>query len=333
MPDSVHFHDLSTGNPNSWFWDFGDGSTSINQNPTHHYVSPGTYTVTLIISDGLNYDTLTRTDLIKVDPPPLSAHFSTFPDYSAPFTVSFDNLILPPPDSCFWDYGDLQTSTTCDIPHSHTYPTVGNYWTCLTINQTGCITTFCDSIHADSSTCLADFDLYADTLPQHYIAVNRTSGTFPLNYFWEWGDGDVAFVPFPTHSYDNAGSYTICLSITDSDGCSDTYCNSYFLQKHNAIVEVTVIPPPQNTGITISSDSKTILSFPNPASNYLMIEFPPDLFSKADVKIFNSLGQLQFSSIIADPKTYLDISELTSGIYILEVRAAHKISRQKFIKE
>jgi len=51
-PLSVQFLDLSTGNPTSWLWDFGDGQSSTDQNPAHLYQMPGTYTVTLSIGTG-----------------------------------------------------------------------------------------------------------------------------------------------------------------------------------------------------------------------------------------------------------------------------------------
>ena len=44
-PFRVDFTDTSTGAPTSWFWDFGDGTTSTDQNPTHTYYTAGTYTV------------------------------------------------------------------------------------------------------------------------------------------------------------------------------------------------------------------------------------------------------------------------------------------------
>ena len=49
-PLAVQFTDSSTGRPNRWQWDFGDGSTSTLQNPLHSYTQPGVYTVSLTIS-------------------------------------------------------------------------------------------------------------------------------------------------------------------------------------------------------------------------------------------------------------------------------------------
>src|SRR5437899_303086 len=52
IPLTVAFTDLSTGDPTTWAWDFGDGGTSTLQNPTHIYSTPGDYTVTLEVSGG-----------------------------------------------------------------------------------------------------------------------------------------------------------------------------------------------------------------------------------------------------------------------------------------
>ena len=49
--ETIQFTDHSTGSPTSWAWDFGDSSTSTQQNPTHNYASAGTRTVTLKVSN------------------------------------------------------------------------------------------------------------------------------------------------------------------------------------------------------------------------------------------------------------------------------------------
>jgi PKD repeat protein len=66
-PLTVTFTDESTGNPTSWKWTFGDGDSSLLQNPVHIYQSADTYTVKLSISDGTNGFALEKKDYIKVN--------------------------------------------------------------------------------------------------------------------------------------------------------------------------------------------------------------------------------------------------------------------------
>lgn len=62
----VSFTDLSTHNPTSWTWDFGDTDTSTEQNPTHIYLNVGTYTVTLLVKNDAGQSIVTKTDYITV---------------------------------------------------------------------------------------------------------------------------------------------------------------------------------------------------------------------------------------------------------------------------
>ena len=65
----IQFTDFSSNGPTSWLWNFGDGSTSTLQNPTHAYQNDGIYTVKLYASNSFGTDTLTRTSYIDVDMP------------------------------------------------------------------------------------------------------------------------------------------------------------------------------------------------------------------------------------------------------------------------
>jgi len=58
--------------PTSWFWEFGDGNTSTEQNPTHIYSNPGLYTVSLTVSNQYGSDTETKTFYVEVTSVPVS---------------------------------------------------------------------------------------------------------------------------------------------------------------------------------------------------------------------------------------------------------------------
>lgn len=57
---SIAFTDQSTGTPIFWQWNFGDGTTSTQQNPTHAYATPGSYAVTLVVANSISTSSATR---------------------------------------------------------------------------------------------------------------------------------------------------------------------------------------------------------------------------------------------------------------------------------
>ncbi len=65
----IHFTDLTTGGVTSWQWDFGDGTSSTDQHPTHIYVTSGTYSVTLTSTNSFGPSTVTKTNYIIVTKP------------------------------------------------------------------------------------------------------------------------------------------------------------------------------------------------------------------------------------------------------------------------
>ena len=64
FPLTISFNDRSTGSPSTWSWDFGDGTTSTDQSPSHTYTAAGKYNVSLSISDGTNSDSTTKNEIV-----------------------------------------------------------------------------------------------------------------------------------------------------------------------------------------------------------------------------------------------------------------------------
>ena len=65
--DIVNFTDLSTPNINSWLWDFGDGNTSTQQNPSHTYTSAGNFSVSLTVNNTVGSNSTTKTNYITIN--------------------------------------------------------------------------------------------------------------------------------------------------------------------------------------------------------------------------------------------------------------------------
>jgi PKD repeat protein len=127
-PLSVQFTDTSTGSPTSWNWNFGDGNTSTAQNPSHTYSTPGTYTVSLNVSDGNVSNISTKPNLITVTNnsgnSPIANFMADVTSGRAPLTVHFTDLSTNA-TSWNWNFGDGNTSTAQNP--SHTYSTPRTY--------------------------------------------------------------------------------------------------------------------------------------------------------------------------------------------------------------
>jgi PKD repeat protein len=174
----VNFRDISTGKPTTWNWNFGDGATSTDQNPTHIYTTKGTavtnkFTVTLTVTNPNGEDKVIKTDYITVTQTPIAEFTVDSRQGKAPFIVNFRDLSAGNPTSWSWEFGD-GTGSSEQNP-KHTYPFEGSYDVRLTVsNQFGT-----DSIFKTGSTSqrnnLAPVPLTTITTPATIAAPVTTS--------------------------------------------------------------------------------------------------------------------------------------------------------------
>jgi len=225
------FTNLSLG-ADKWYWNFGDGSPldSINYSVAHTYPSAGTYTVTLTAvnnSSGCKKDSSLQITLINIMP-----QFTLAPSSQGcnPVTVNFTDLTTGGTiNNPSWDFGDGSTSFGTLTP-SHTYTIPGLYTVKhYVMDNYACL---------DSVVKIDTIKVY-DIVPDFYIKrqsgcdslqvqFRDTSVTNPAATGWAWdfGDGKTSNVQYPVHYYTAAGTYTVTLAVTNSDGtCSVTKNN------------------------------------------------------------------------------------------------------------
>ena len=129
----------STGSFLVFNWDLGDGTLSTDTNVVHTYLTPGTFTVTLIVSDALGCSPSDTASIqVTIDPlEPVVADF-TLDQIGNCTTLTVDGVNLSTGDSVSysWDMGDGTILTTTDV--NHVYTTPGTYTVTLTITDLGC---------------------------------------------------------------------------------------------------------------------------------------------------------------------------------------------------
>ena len=136
---SFSFTDLSTNNPTSWQWNFGDGGLSSLQNPIHTYTSPGTYTVTLIATN--SFGSTVHYQVITANP--LTAFINITGSYAAGSSLTFSSSYTTAL-SYSWNFGD-GSSSGLQTP-SHSYFSPGTYIVALTLVTSACTITEYDTI-------------------------------------------------------------------------------------------------------------------------------------------------------------------------------------------
>ncbi|MCK6690540.1 MAG: PKD domain-containing protein, partial [Thermoanaerobaculia bacterium] len=124
---TVQFTSTSSANAVNYNWLFpgGNPSNSALQNPVVAYNAPGTYSVTLIVSNSAGSDTTTLSNYITVNPGPTAGFTSTTNGATATFTNTSTNGV-----SYNWDFGDGGSSNAQNP--THTYATDGTYTVTLT---------------------------------------------------------------------------------------------------------------------------------------------------------------------------------------------------------
>lgn len=213
---SINFTDQSVGDVNEWLWFFGDGNTSIEENPTYAYSDTGTFTVRLIATSFGCRDTFERVDYIHVSPP--DARFYIEQHCDDPYTVIFhDNSLAP--DTWFWEFGD-GTSDTAQNP-VHTFSGRGTYTVSLTVtdSSSGCFDI--EAIPVYITDPKAGFE--ADTLMGcRPFSVQFADSSISADAYRWLSDGMVSTAANPTFVYNTPGVYSVTQIVTDIHGCSDT---------------------------------------------------------------------------------------------------------------
>lgn len=206
-----------------YVWNLGDGSVAYGPSVVHIYSVPGTFPVSLTVS-GLAGSGFSQTSAVISSALQVSAGIpiSAYTGVPVPFAASFVGNVTP---QFSWTFGD--GSTTSGQTVSHTYVSPGSYNAVVTA--------------VDPATGQADTDSIAVTIRQAMVvdANGPYSGTAGLpiqfgatlngatrpEYRWDFGDGQTGSGANPSHTFNQAGSYTATLYATDSassQSASDT---------------------------------------------------------------------------------------------------------------
>jgi len=239
---------MEVGSIQTWLWDFGDGTGTSNApaNTAHAYVAPGTYTVTLTVTDTLGCMNVVQHDVVVIPLP--TVHFDAGSSNCAGSTVNFSDLSSTSGGYIWrweWVFGDGDTLVVLHPLNpniSHVYTQAGTYQVTLTVTSTDSCTNFEQQniiIHPNPE---ANFDFTVPTCDGEavdFTDISQLNGAGSLVQ-WQWNFGDPGSgilnsspLPDPSHEFTAPGTYSVKLIVSSGNGCTDTI-----------IRDVTVLPSP-----------------------------------------------------------------------------------------
>lgn len=291
---TYQFTDLSTA-ATSWSWDFGDGfGFSSVQNPTYNYSTPGTYTVTLIVTNVCGADTITQQVTVTC-PPPTGGFTYNVTGTSVTFT---NTSVLGSFYS--WTFGDGNTSVSQNP--SHTYASGGTYTVTLIVSNVCGADTIVQQVNVSCPVPVSTFTWSATGFNVNFTDMTTNSPTF---WNWNFGDGNTSNFQNPAHTYATAGTYLVRLIATNSCG-QDTVTDS---------VQIIII------GIN-EPDTKSVTLYPNPAENSIKVGFEGWSGLEGRIRIMDVLGrELESRGSRFTAEEEFSLGHLPAGLYLLEANS------------
>lgn len=215
---TVLFTDQSTGNPTNWLWDFGDGSTSTEQNPIHYYNGYSLFTVCLTIwdDDSTCYDNYCEDIII-----------GTFPDCEnwiwyeqfGNTTFEFHGEAFPETDLYYWDFGDSVTASGQVAEHTYD-PNMGNFFVVSLVTYhfdpmlgDSCVA---ESVQEITIGGTGDCENWFEFQQTPDLTFTFSGFSFPETdtYFWDFGDGNTGSGQTVTHVYENPNVTEVVVILT-----------------------------------------------------------------------------------------------------------------------
>ncbi len=287
-------------------WELGDGAQSFSDTVLHQYASGGLYTLKLVMTSDNNCIDSSSATIEVLDGPVLSYTVNDSAQCLAGNAFELEDqsrYMWSVFQTRIWKFGDGDTSSLDSLAKSYASPGTYQAWM-ISTNQDNCT----DSVQFQLEVFAQPDGLFSFSsgLPAQYSF--EPADTALVAYLWDFGDGDTSTAMRPTHEYTSNGTYTVWLTVDNSNGCVDSTSQD--------ITETQV-------GI-LSLDPIRYLIYPNPNDGNMTIRFATQ--AHHSILMINNLGQVVRSLQLSKDQREVQIEGLSSGVYHLSVEEAGKKS-------
>ena len=343
---SIDYYTVDPSNPNTYTfyvpganypsnWNFGDSTVTNAFEVQHTFPGPGNYVICMDLVGG----GFTCSDCIYLYIYPQDSTIIS-PACNANFYASTSALVgyfIPTGynnnDTYSWTFGDGASSS--EMYPYHTYNEAGVYDVCLTVTNEICFENFCQqviipesNVIPGDSSCNAYYVVSQEN-PFEVSVVNLTSGN-DLTFNWTISSGLISISAtgaYPEMNIESTGNFVLCLTVSNANGCTSTYCDSILVGENGMIggkvsaagFVINVVSPQTLTGYEVAgindNSSVTFNTYPNPFTDVLTIS--AEGTSVRSFEIFSVDGRKVMQGAINGNVESVNTSTLNKGIYML----------------
>ena len=335
---TVNLHNTSSGDNGVYTWDFGNGETSIEMNPSYTYSEGGFYTVCLTAFGDNDIQSI-RCKTIAVSPEDITNCLASyyFMVDSASLTAQFIDNSIGGINTWEWNFEDGSSSAEQDPQHSWEEPGYYTVHLRATNIQTGCFSDYSDLINVgmENDSMITRFDY------QRVDERFKTSG-FPVDFAgisigdkskitWDFGDGETnSTTLYPRHYFSDLNQYEVCLTLEDPNtGESSTFCDYVQVEPSVGIDDLF-----ENN---FNTHDLEVIVYPNPTNQSFSIDFSLPDKGYINLGIFDAQGRcldVLINEYRGSGQYGIDYvgDDLKPGIYFIILRSTNETIFEKIIK-
>ncbi len=298
----IQFTDKSSASPTSWSWDFGDGSNSTLQNPSHTYAANGTYTVKLTATNAFGNDDEVKTGYITVSK--LQALSPVTAERCGPGKANL-NITIPSGADANW-FKDQTGGTSLGTGATYTADVTATTVYYVELSQAGC--------KSERSTATVTVNPLPNkpTITESNMVLTGATTTTGVTYQWFLNGNAINGETKSTITLGGNGNYTIQVSDGKCSSTSDAF--SFIL------------------GIHTSDLDKAVRIYPNPANEAIYVDAPVAANKEISIQIYSVIGKLVYTETYSNtgqPHVINLGSIHAEGIYFLKLQSGAEHATKK----
>ena len=218
----VEFQNWTWPAAGNYIWDLGDGNTSTDFQVNHIYSTQGSYTVTMVASNGCGIDSMSQVINITSTAQPNAWFFTSSTTVCPGQPVDFTNWSGNGASTYDWDFGDGNTST--DVSPSHSFTIAATYTVELIAYNLCSSDTYTFDITVDPTLVPT---VFSSVTPNTVCpGIDQNFSSFPsvdvISYLWDFDDGSNSLQQNPTYAYSSSGIYNVSVTVTNFCGNTAT---------------------------------------------------------------------------------------------------------------